>query len=112
MEKRQSFLLGENERFLPLPRNAGGRTRTGTELPPSDFESDASANFATPAGIVMVTHPLSFFKKIPKALHGFLCIFTASERSQTEIAFTVPAKAGAGCSNHLNPVEHQIEEIP
>ena len=28
---------------------AGGRTRTDTVLPPRDFESRASANFATPA---------------------------------------------------------------
>jgi hypothetical protein len=30
---------------------AGGRTRTGTLLPKLDFESSASTNFATPAGI-------------------------------------------------------------
>ena len=29
---------------------AGGRTRTGTVLPPGDFESPAYTNFATPAG--------------------------------------------------------------
>src|SRR5687768_7628597 len=29
---------------------AGGRNRTGTVLPPADFESAASTDFATPAG--------------------------------------------------------------
>ena len=43
---RQAFYLLENLTVfwvLPLPRNAGSRTRTGTRSPPSDFESDASA---------------------------------------------------------------------
>lgn len=38
--------------FWPNPLSllgTEGRSRTGTVLPPSDFESDASTNFATPA---------------------------------------------------------------
>jgi hypothetical protein len=31
-----------------------GRNRTGMVLPPSDFESDASTSFATPAGDIEV----------------------------------------------------------
>jgi hypothetical protein len=30
---------------------AGGRNRTGMVLPPADFESAASTNFATPASV-------------------------------------------------------------
>lgn len=33
----------------PFRRGAAGRSRTGTELPPTDFESVASANFTTAA---------------------------------------------------------------
>jgi hypothetical protein len=33
----------------PCYDGAGGRNRTGTELPPEDFESSASTSFTTPA---------------------------------------------------------------
>ena len=33
----------------PWYYGAGGRNRTGTELPPEDFESSASTSFTTPA---------------------------------------------------------------
>ena len=37
-----------------------GRTRTDTVLPPSDFESDASTNFATPACVGKVQYTKSY----------------------------------------------------
>lgn len=44
----------KHAKYGTLPKFiTGGRTRTDTGLPPSDFESDASTNFTTPA-----TYPL------------------------------------------------------
>ena len=45
-----SFGCPEKWRCHRRKNGAGGRTRTGTVLPPGDFESPASTSFATPAG--------------------------------------------------------------
>ena len=45
-----SFRYSDVRRCHRRVNGAGGRTRTGTVLPPGDFESPASTNFATPAG--------------------------------------------------------------
>ena len=50
---------------------AGGRSRTGTELPPLDFESSASANFTTLANLIALYYDIKSFIQLQLLLVNF-----------------------------------------
>ena len=62
----KSGLRGFRVTLLHKVYGAGGRARTGTLFPKPDFESGASTNFTTPAGMIisLQTNYLLLYLKI------------------------------------------------